>query len=184
MIVANVHSNREEQILDFNHCNAAATFHLWKKKEKSFRVVYIIHLFSCKSLLKVWVKLWKYVSANLLLHRIHVFCKINIRIVPFYVGQILVKIWNTTLASFPITKMETEEKNTTPTFTNSWFQDARDTVSWHNFMQNTTFHGVKYIFEGGKWIRRYLWFTHNIYAKMFIYDKIDNSWILPTKGME
>ena len=76
--------------------------------------------------------------------------------------------------------METEEKNASPTFTNSWFQDATDTVtkseaSWHNFMQNTTFHGVKYIFEGGKWIRRYLSFTHNIYAKMFIYDKIDNS---------
>ena len=55
-----------------------------RKKEKSFRVVYIIHLFLCKSLFKVWVKLWKYVSANLLLHRIHVFCKINIHIVPFY----------------------------------------------------------------------------------------------------
>ena len=54
--------------------------------------------------------------------------------------------------------METEEKN----------DDATDTVtksevSWYNFMQNTTFHGVKYIFEGGKWIRRYLPFTHNIY---------------------
>ena len=69
--------------------------------------------------------------------------------------------------------METEEKNSVTTFTNSWFKDATDAatksqVSWHNFMENTIFHGVKYIFEGGKWIRRYLSFTLNILKCSFM----------------
>ena len=59
-------------------------------------------------------------------------------------------------------KMGTEHKNSASTFVNSWFKDStndatKSEVSWNNFMQNTTFHGVKYIFERGQYIRRYFY---------------------------